>query len=232
MWCAIAVKTILWQSIPKSKSWGEKSEWWRKITKPFEKISHCFRSRSTEPSSTLLSNITFRRVCLCQSQTDTYTCIHSNTAQPRERLSKGEISFFFGKGDWERARVAKCIDIYTLHIFWYATRNSVSRCFMSVLMVSMILVALLSHFIFFCVSIFACCIHFGMGIDFVTCIDTNGSVCVWIFNNDTTAQFSMARWTKCNGWQKKQQQRKHTEQSIAQRKSEEHRNCVYVIRYK
>lgn len=67
------VVTAVEQLSGRDRNQEPRKQWWRKITKPFEKISHCFRSRSTEPSSALLSNITFRRVCLCQSQMNTHT---------------------------------------------------------------------------------------------------------------------------------------------------------------
>lgn len=78
-----------------------RKQWWRKITKPFEKISHCFRSRSTEPSSALLSNITFRRVCLCQSQTHTHT--HTATGTYTPFLTRSHIRTH-SDGDCEHCR--------------------------------------------------------------------------------------------------------------------------------
>lgn len=87
---------------------------------------------------------------------------------------------------YETEGEGELLSVYRDICFWYAARSSVSR---SVGEYDSLRIAF--HFIFFCASIFVFCIHFHdvYGVDFFTCIDSNGSVCVWIFNNDTTAQF-------------------------------------------
>lgn len=63
------VADVRWMHRGCGKSQEQTKEWrGEKLSKSFEKISHCFCSRSTKLSSALLSNITFRRARLCFSQ--------------------------------------------------------------------------------------------------------------------------------------------------------------------
>lgn len=78
-----------------------------------------------------------------------------------------------------RGRLVKCTYVYIYMFGMPHVAQLVNSLCLS--MVKRIFVALLSHFIFFCASISLCsvlCIHFQYGVHFVTCIDSNGSVCV------------------------------------------------------
>lgn len=137
----------------KPKNGGEK------LSKSFEKISHCFRSCSTKLSSALLSNITFRRARLCQVEGEgdllsvrlyIYIYIHFWYAA-RSSVSQFFMSFY---GEYDFRRIA-----FPFHLL------------------------LRQYFLFGALHPFPLWCTFRYVYRFKW-----QRVC-WIFNNDTTAQF-------------------------------------------